>query len=143
MSTGLWFRLLVISCILAGCLAGAAGAASLGTDWKERAPDEGPYLGVMITPDASLVYAGGENIDVRSWDREIHWGSRPARVAALSDDGKRVVIGEGNKLSVLDNKGIENWSRDMERPSQSHPKGRLSSRLMTKGTITRGGRTGI
>ena len=114
MSTGLWFRLLVISCILAGCLAGAAGAASLGTDWKERAPDEGPYLGVMITPDASLVYAGGENIDVRSWDREIHWGSRPARVAALSDDGKRVVIGEGNKLSVLDNKGIENWSRDMD-----------------------------
>jgi len=114
MSTGLWFRLLVISCILAGCLAGAAGAASLGTDWKERAPDEGPYLGVMITPDASLVYAGGENIDVRSWDKEIHWGSRPARVAALSDDGKRVVIGEGNKLSVLDNKGIENWSRDMD-----------------------------
>lgn len=114
MSTGLWFRLLVISCILAGCLAGAAGAATLGTDWKERAPDEGPYLGVMITPDASLVYAGGENIDVRSWDREIHWGSRPARVAALSDDGKRVVIGEGNKLSVLDNKGIENWSRNMD-----------------------------
>jgi WD40 repeat protein len=114
MSTGLWFRLLVISCILAGCLAGAAGAASLGTDWKERAPDEGPYLGVMITPDASLVYAGGENIDVRSWDKETHWGSRPARVAALSDDGKRVVIGEGNKLSVLDNKGIENWSRDMD-----------------------------
>ena len=89
-----------------------AGAATLGTDWKERAPEEGPYLGVMITPDASLVYAGGSEIFVRSWDREIHWGNRPARVAAMSDDGKRVVMAVGNKLSVLDNKGIENWSRN-------------------------------
>lgn len=114
MSTRVWFRLLVISCIFAGWLVGAAGAASLGTDWKERAPEEGPYLGVLINSDASLVYAGGGNIYVRSWDRRIHWGGRPARVAALSDDGNRVVIGEGKKLSVLDNKGIENWSRNME-----------------------------
>jgi WD40 repeat protein len=114
MSTGSGFRLLVISCVLAGCLAGAAGAATLGNDWKERAPEEGPYLGVMITPDASLVYAGGgPEMFVRSWDREIHWGRMPARVAALSDDGNRVVIGIGNKLSVLDTKGIENWSRTM------------------------------
>jgi WD40 repeat protein len=113
MSRGLWFRLLVISSLLAGCLAGAAAAATLGTDWKERAPDGGSYLGVMITPDASLVYAGGGNIYVRSWDREIHWGNRPARVAALSDDGKRVVLGEGNKLFAFDNTGVENWSRTM------------------------------
>jgi WD40 repeat protein len=114
MSTGFRFRLLLISCILAGCLAGAVGAASLGTDWKERASDEGPFLGVMITPDASLVYAGGNNMFVRSWDRAIHWGNRPARVAALSYDGKRVVMGVGNKLSVLDNKGVEDWSRNMD-----------------------------
>jgi WD40 repeat protein len=114
MSTGFWFRLLVISSILAGCLVGAAGAATLGTDWKERAPEGNPYLGIMIIPDASLVYAGGNEIFVRSWDREIHWGNRPARVAALSYDGKRVVLGVGNKLAVLDNKGIENWSRNMD-----------------------------
>ncbi|HSQ93799.1 MAG TPA: hypothetical protein VLL74_05865, partial [Methanoregula sp.] len=29
-------------------------------------------------------------------------------------NGKRVVMGVGNKLSVLDNKGVENWSRNME-----------------------------
>ena len=62
MKTGFWFRLLVIGSIIAGCLIGAAGAATLGTDWKERAPEEGPYLGVTITPDASLVYAGGSMI---------------------------------------------------------------------------------
>ncbi len=114
MWTGLWFRLLLISCLLAGCLAGAAGAASLTTDWKERGSEEGPFLGVMITPDASLIAAGGKELYVRSWDGEIHWGSRPARVAAMSYDGKRVVIGEGNRLVVLDNRGIENWSRTMD-----------------------------
>ncbi len=114
MSAGLRFRLLVISSIIAGCLVGAAGAAILGTDWKERAPEAGPYLGVTITPDASLVYAGGNNIFFRSWDREIHWGNMPARTAAMSFDGKRVVMATGNKLSVLDNRGVENWSRNMD-----------------------------
>jgi WD40 repeat protein len=114
MSTGFRYRLLLICCILAGYLVGAAGAASLGTDWKERAPAEGPFLGVMITPDASLVYTGGGEMFLRSWDREIHWGGRPARVAAMTNDGKRVVMAVGNKLSVLDNKGIENWSRNMD-----------------------------
>ena len=114
MSSGFEFRLLLISCILGGLLVGAAGASNLGTDWKERAPEEGPYLGITITPDASLIYAGGSVIYVRSWDREIHWGNVPVRVAALSYDGKRVVTGVGNKLSVLDNKGVENWSRNMD-----------------------------
>lgn len=114
MSTGLWFRLLIVSGIFTGCLIGMAGAVALGTDWKERAPEDGSFLGVMITPDASLVYAGGNEIFVRSWDRKIHWGGRPARVAAMSADGKRVVIAMGNKLSVLDNQGVENWSRTME-----------------------------
>ena len=114
MNTGLWFRLLVISGIITACLIGAAGAVTLGTDWKERAPDEGPYLGVTITPDASLVYAGGNNIIVRSWDREIHWGNMPARLVIMTSDGKRVVMAVGNKFSVLDNKGVENWSRNMD-----------------------------
>jgi WD40 repeat protein len=114
MSTGLWFRLLLIGSLAAGGLVGAAGAANLGLDWKERAPEEGPYLGIMIVPDASLVYAGGNMMYVRSWDREIHWGNRPARVAIFSYDGKRMAMGQGNKLSVLDNKGVENWSRNLD-----------------------------
>jgi WD40 repeat protein len=114
MRTVLWFRLLVISGILAGCLAGVAGAASFTTDWKEKASEENPFLGVMITPDASLVYAGGNEMYVRSWDREIHWIRRPGRAAALSYDGKRVVMAVGDKFSVLDNKGVENWSRSMD-----------------------------
>jgi WD40 repeat protein len=114
MKTGFWFRLLLISSLLAGGFVAAAGAATLGTDWKERAPEEGPYSGIMIVPDASLIYAGGNTMYVRSWDGEIHWGYRPARAAALSYDGKRVVLGEGTKLAVYDNKGVENWTRNMD-----------------------------
>jgi WD40 repeat protein len=105
---------MVIACLFTGCLIGAAGAVTLGKEWTERAPEEGPYLGVTITPDASLVYAGGSNIIVRSWDREIHWGNMPARLLVMSTDGKRVVMAVGNKVSVLDNKGVENWSRNMD-----------------------------
>ncbi len=114
MSNCFWFRLLLISGIAAGCLIGAAGAATLGTDWKERAPEEGPYLGITITPDASLIYAGGEYFSIRSWDNTIRWGNMQARVSALSYDGKRVVLGVGNTLSVRDNRGVENWSRNMD-----------------------------
>src|SRR5512147_1859391 len=113
MSAG--FRLLFITALLACALAGGAGAAQLTNDWKERASeDDGPFLGVMMTPDASLVYAGGSAIRIRSWDSEIHWGNRPALTAALSLDGRRVALGTGNKLSLLDSRGQEIWSRNME-----------------------------
>lgn len=114
MSTGLRFRLLMVTCIVAGFLTGAVGAASLGTDWKEKASEDSPFLGVMITPDASLISTGGEEMYVRSWDREIHWLRRPGLVTALSSEGNRVVMGIGNKIFVLDNKGEENWSRSMD-----------------------------
>jgi hypothetical protein len=91
-----------------------AGAATLGTGWKEQAPEEGPYLGVTMISDASHVYARGDEMNVRSWDREIHWIRRPGTVAALSYDGKHVVTGAGNKVALLDNKGVENWSRSMD-----------------------------
>lgn len=114
MRTG-WLRLVLISTLLACCIAGAAGAAQLSNEWKERSSeDDGPYSGVLITPDASLVYAGGNSIFVRSWDREIHWGNRPASAAALSLDGRRVVLGVGNKVSVLDSRGNEEWYRNMD-----------------------------
>jgi WD40 repeat protein len=114
MSTCFRFRLLVISCILAGCLAGAAGAAGLGIDWRERASEEGPFLGVTITPDASVVLAGGNQMYIRVWDGERIWGSKPGRVTAMTPDGKRFVTGMGNSVIILDRQGIENWSRTMD-----------------------------
>ncbi|OPY36019.1 MAG: hypothetical protein A4E34_00423 [Methanoregula sp. PtaU1.Bin006] len=114
MKTGNMVRLLLLCIVLAGGLAVTAGAAILKTDWKERAPEEGPYLGIITLPDASLIYAGGSSIYIRSWDYTIHWGYRPAQAAALSLDGNRVVLGEGNKVAVYDKNGVENWTRNMD-----------------------------
>lgn len=114
MKTGNVVRLLLLCTLLAGGLAGMAGAAILGTDWKERAPEESPYLGIITVPDASLIYAGGSAIYIRSWDHTVHWGYRPAQTAALSQDGNRVVLGEGTRVTVYDNKGIGNWTRTMD-----------------------------
>lgn len=114
MKTGTWLRVLLIGALVSGCITGAAGAAALGTDWKVRTPGEGPYLGVTTAPDASLIYAGGEDILVRSWDGNIRWGYMPARFAVISYDARRVVLGIGNQLSVRDNRGTENWSRNMD-----------------------------
>ena len=114
MKTGNMVRLLLLCIVLAGGISVTAGAAILGTDWKERAPEEGPYSGIIILPDASLIYAGGSTIYIRSWDYTVHWGYRPAQAAAMSHDGKRVVLGEGNKVAVYDTKGVENWSRNMD-----------------------------
>ena len=114
MSTCFRFRLLVFSCLLAGCIVGAAGAASLGIDWEERAPEESTFLGITITPDASVVLAGGNQMYIRMWDGERIWGSKPGRVTAITPDGKRIVTGMGNSVVILDGQGIENWSRTMD-----------------------------
>ena len=108
------FRLLVFSCLLAGCIVGAAGAASLGIDWKERAPEESPFLGITITPDASVVLAGGDQMYIRVWDGQRIWGSKPGRVTAMTPDGGRIVTGLGTSVIVLDGQGTENWSRTMD-----------------------------
>jgi len=114
MMTGTWLRVLLIGALVAGCIAGPAGAATLGTDWKVRTPGEGAYLGITTAPDASLIYAGGPEILVRSWDGTIRWGYMPARFGVISYDARRVILAIGNQLSVRDNRGIENWSRNMD-----------------------------
>ena len=107
-------HLLVICCILAGLLIGTAAAASLGIDWKERPPtDNSPFSGVMLNPDASVVYAGGNQMLVRSWDGNERWGGRSGWIAAMSTDGNHVVTALAKTVVSLDKDGIESWSRTM------------------------------
>jgi hypothetical protein len=118
MNTGRRTLLLLFSCILAGCLIGTAAAASLGIDWKERPPTDSPFAGVAISQNGSIVYAGGNQMYVRTWDGEHHWGGRLARVAAMSADGMYVVQSIGNTVVLLDPDGVESWS--ISGPSPSH-----------------------
>ena len=113
MKTGFRIFLLVISCILAGCLIGTAGAASLGIDWKERSPSDSPFSGVALSQNGSIVYAGGHQMYVRSWDGDHHWGGRLATIAAMSTDGEHVVQSLAKTVVLLDQNGVESWSRTM------------------------------
>jgi WD40 repeat protein len=113
MNTGFRIHLLVISCILAGCLIGTVGAASLGIDWKERPPAESTFSGVSISQNGSIVYAGGHQMYVRSWNGEHHWGGRLATIAAMSADGEHVVQSLAKTVVLLDQNGVESWSRTM------------------------------
>jgi len=113
MHTGRRTLLLLFSCIVAGCLIGTAAAASLGIDWKERPPTDSPYAGVSLSKNSSIVYAGGNQMLVRTWDGEHRWGGRLAHVAAMSSDGEHVVQSIGNTVVFLDQNGVESWSRTM------------------------------
>jgi WD40 repeat protein len=106
-------RTLLLLFIVAGCLIGTAAAASLGIDWKERPSTTSPFAGVAISQNGSIVYAGGNQMLVRSWGGEHHWGGRLALVAAMSSDGEHVVQSIGNTVVLLDPDGVESWSRTM------------------------------
>jgi WD40 repeat protein len=106
-------HLLVISCLLAGLLIGSVSAVSLGIDWKERPASESPFSGVAISSDGSIVYAGGNQMLVRSWDGNERWGGRSGKIAAMSADGNHVVQAIAKTVVLLDKDGVESWSRTM------------------------------
>ena len=112
MSSGRIF--FAITVLLLICIAGPATAASIVTEWKERIPDDGSaYVGLMISSNSSMVFAGGNQMYVRTWDDGKHWGGLPATIATMSEDGNYVVYGQGNSVALLNKDGTEKWFRFM------------------------------
>ena len=58
-----------------------------------------------------MVFAGGSQLLVRSWDGDIHWGGRSGTVAAMNSDGTRVISALDASVRVLDKNGEEVWTR--------------------------------
>ena len=103
--------------ILIFCLANTAMAAGIGNDWKERYPFEGaPFAGLVFSSDGSTIFAGGNQIYVRSWDGKEHWSGRMGSLATMSTDGNYIVYGLGTGLVMLHKNGTEIWSRSMGGP---------------------------
>ncbi len=115
MRTGSRIYLFSTALLLAACLVGTAAGTSLGIDWKQAPflPDT-TFSGVSLAPDASVVYSGGSQLLVRSWDGSSHWGGQPGFVAAMSADGKYVVTSSGSTVTLLDGTGAQLWSRNMD-----------------------------
>jgi WD40 repeat protein len=115
MRTGYRIYLFASALLLAACLVGTAAGISLGIDWKQ-APvlTDATFSGVSLTPDASVVYSGGSQMLVRSWDGTFHWGGQPGFVAAMSADGEYVVTSSGSTVTLLNSSGTQLWSRNMD-----------------------------
>ena len=112
MSSGRIF--FAIAVLLIYCIAGQVTAVSIVTEWKERIPDDGSsYIGLMISSNSSKVFAGGNQMYVRTWDEGKLWGGLPGNIATMSEDGNYVVYGQGNSVALLNRDGTEKWSRFM------------------------------
>jgi WD40 repeat protein len=106
----------VLGMLILACLTGTAAAASLGTEWKERPYTDSPFSGVRFSANSSLVYAGGDQLLLRTWDGQKKWGGRSGTVAAMSDDGGNVVTGIGPSIVYMDNTMVDLWTRNMDAP---------------------------
>ena len=95
---------------------GNASAAVLGHAWEESPLAEGAFTDVMFSSDGSTVYAGGNQMFLRSWDGAIRWGGRAGTVATMSSDGNYVVSAAGELVQVLERNGTLYWVRGMGTP---------------------------
>ena len=116
MSKQFRIHLVIAAFLLTISIIGIATAASLAHAWKEPPIAEGSFFDVMFSADGSTVYAGGNQMFVRSWDGTTRWGGRAGTVATMSSDGNYVVSAAGNLVQVLDRNGTVYWIRGMGAP---------------------------
>jgi len=105
-------NLVITGFLLLICLIGSVSGAGLAHTWKERPAGDGSFSGVLFSTDGSTVYAGGNQILVRSWNGEKRWGGLSGTYATMSSDGSRVISAIDNSIRVFDNTGQEIWTRN-------------------------------
>lgn len=93
---------------------GTVSAASTGIDWKQLplVPDTA-FSGVTLAENDATVFSGGSQILVRTWDDRIHWGGAAGFIAAMSTDGRYVITGSGDVVTMFNSTGKEIWARTM------------------------------
>ncbi len=113
MKTRLQINLVIIGFLLTISLIGLVSAASLAHTWKERPAFDGSFSSMMFSTDGSVVFAGGSQLLVRSWDGDIHWGGRSGTIATMNADGTRVLSATDASVRVYYKNGTEVWTRTM------------------------------
>ena len=108
--------LVITAFLLTISIIGVATAADLAHAWKETPIAEGSFFDVKFSADGSTVYAGGNQMFIRSWDGTNRWGGRAGTVATMSSDGNYVVSAAGDLVQVLDRNGTVYWIRGMGAP---------------------------
>lgn len=116
MSKRFRMNLVIAGFLLTISIIGSVTAAGLAHTWKERPAGDGSFSGVLFSTDGSMVYAGGNQILVRSWNGDTHWGGQVGTVATMSSDGNRVISAIDNSIRVFDKNGQEIWTRNEGAP---------------------------
>ena len=91
MSKRFRINLVIAGFLLMISLIGSVTAVSLTTGWREHPADDATFSGVMISTDGSMVFAGGNQLLVRSWNGDTRWGGLSGTVATMSTDGNYIV----------------------------------------------------
>lgn len=95
---------------------GTVSATGLGHAWTESPPADGSFTNVRFASDGSTVFAGGNQLFVRSWDGTIRWGGRAGTIATMSPEGNYVVSAAGELVQDLERNGTLYWVRSMGTP---------------------------
>jgi len=103
--------LVIVGFLLMICIVGSVTAVSLVTSWRENPPGDTTFSGVMISTDGSMVFAGGNQLLVRSWDGDTRWGGLSGNVATMSTDGNYIVSAIDDNVRKINRTGTEIWNR--------------------------------
>ena len=109
-------HLVLAAFLITTSIIGIATAQSLAHAWKEPPVAEGSFFDVMFSADGSTVYAGGNQMLVRSWDGTNRWGGRAGTIGSMSPDGNYILSAAGDLIQVLDRNGTVYWIRGMGAP---------------------------
>ena len=102
-------HLIIAGFLLLLSITGVVAAAGLVKTWQERTPADTPFSGVMFSQDSSILYAGGAQLFVRSWDGEKKWWGGSGRIAAMSADGNFFIYAVDRYIHRIAGNGTELW----------------------------------
>ena len=104
-------NLVIAGFLLMICIVGSVTAVSLVPSWREQQAGDTIFSGVMISADGSMVFGGGNQLLVRSWDGDIRWGGFSGSVATMSTDGNYIVSAVNDNVRKINRTGSEIWNR--------------------------------
>jgi WD40 repeat protein len=97
--------------LLITSLIGSATAASLAPGWQEHPADDAAFSNPILSADGSMVFAGGNQLLVRSWNGDTRWVGLSGTVATMSPDGNYIVSAISDNVRTYNRTGSLIWNR--------------------------------
>jgi hypothetical protein len=104
-------NLVITGFLLMISIIGSVTAVTLAPSWRENPANDATFTGAMISTDGSMVFAGGNQLFVRSWDGDTRWGGMSGTVATMSADGNYIVSAVNDNVRKINKTGTEIWNR--------------------------------